>query len=243
MKYSRSYEDLIDIVKNSISISEILKKLGLRPSGSNYKTMYRYFALYSIDTSHLLGRSSTKGTIRHKLRKPTSDILVKDEIVHVKTSIIKKRLIEENILIYACSECGISNWNNKELSLHLDHINGDSFDNRKENLRFLCPNCHSQTDTYCGKKNRQQKKLKQCTCGSLINIKSTVCKKCRKQKSKIDWSNMQAIIQLVKDTSFEKAAKILNVSSTAIRKHIKKSKIDITVDPEGLEPSTLRLRV
>lgn len=51
-----------------------------------------------------------------------------------------------------CGECGLSgNWNDKKLELHLDHINGNNTDFRKENLRFLCPNCHSQTDTYCGK--------------------------------------------------------------------------------------------
>ena len=51
---------------------------------------------------------------------------------------------------YKCKECGISEkWNNKPIILHLDHINGINNDNRLENLRFLCPNCHSQTDTYC----------------------------------------------------------------------------------------------
>lgn len=51
-----------------------------------------------------------------------------------------------------CDECGLSDiWNDKKLELHLDHINGNNTDFRKENLRFLCPNCHSQTDTYCGK--------------------------------------------------------------------------------------------
>lgn len=51
-----------------------------------------------------------------------------------------------------CDECGLSDsWNDKKLELHLDHINGNNTDFREENLRFLCPNCHSQTDTYCGK--------------------------------------------------------------------------------------------
>jgi 5-methylcytosine-specific restriction endonuclease McrA len=59
--------------------------------------------------------------------------------------------VKENRLEYKCANCGIKEWNNLPLSLQLDHINGVNNDHRLENLRFLCPNCHSQTDTYSGK--------------------------------------------------------------------------------------------
>ena len=53
---------------------------------------------------------------------------------------------------YKCEECGLSDtWNNKKITLQVDHINGTNYDHRPENLRFLCPNCHSQTDTFCWK--------------------------------------------------------------------------------------------
>lgn len=65
---------------------------------------------------------------------------------------IKRRVIQDNLVVYECQICHNKGEHlGKPLSLHLDHINGDSKDNRLENLRFLCPNCHSQTDTYCGK--------------------------------------------------------------------------------------------
>jgi predicted RNA-binding Zn-ribbon protein involved in translation (DUF1610 family) len=64
---------------------------------------------------------------------------------------VRKIIIKDNLIPYKCNECGISGWNNKKLALHLDHINGKNGDHRLENLRFLCPNCHSQTDTYTGK--------------------------------------------------------------------------------------------
>ena len=65
---------------------------------------------------------------------------------------LKKRLIKENVLDYKCVSCSIFEWNNKEISLQLDHIDGNNHNHKLENLRLLCPNCHSQTDTWCGKK-------------------------------------------------------------------------------------------
>jgi 5-methylcytosine-specific restriction endonuclease McrA len=64
---------------------------------------------------------------------------------------LKKRMITEKILPYVCDECGISEWKNKSLTLQLDHIDGNSKNHRLENLRLLCPNCHAQTETWCGK--------------------------------------------------------------------------------------------
>jgi 5-methylcytosine-specific restriction endonuclease McrA len=64
---------------------------------------------------------------------------------------LKKRLIKEEILEHKCSICEINEWQGKEISLQLDHIDGNNHNHRLENLRLLCPNCHSQTDTYCGK--------------------------------------------------------------------------------------------
>jgi hypothetical protein len=74
--------------------------------------------------------------------------------------VIKKRIIRESLLIYKCSCCGLDPvWNNSPLSLQLDHINGVNNDNRIFNLRFLCPNCHSQQDTYAAKNRIKRKNL------------------------------------------------------------------------------------
>lgn len=65
--------------------------------------------------------------------------------------LLRKRISQDHLLEYRCSICGLDEWQGKFLGLDLDHINGNNRDNRLENLRFLCPNCHSQTDTYKGK--------------------------------------------------------------------------------------------
>ena len=67
---------------------------------------------------------------------------------------LKQRLLKERIIENKCIECGITEWNGKIINMHLDHINGINNDHRLENLRMLCPNCHSQTDTYCGKNKK-----------------------------------------------------------------------------------------
>lgn len=92
-----------------------------------------------------------------KRKKSNEEVFVKDSL-YSRTH-LKKRIITENILPYICVECNNEgSHNNKPLVLHLDHINGDCFDNRLENLRFLCPNCHTQQETYSrGQKQKSNK--------------------------------------------------------------------------------------
>jgi 5-methylcytosine-specific restriction endonuclease McrA len=73
---------------------------------------------------------------------------------HYQTFKLKKRLLKEGILQNMCSNCNIDSWNNQPIALHLDHIDGVASNHRLDNLRLLCPNCHSQTNTYCGKNKK-----------------------------------------------------------------------------------------
>ena len=104
---------------------------------------------------------------------------------------MKARLLNNELLEYKCSICNLVEWNGKAISLQLDHINGQRKDNRIENLRLLCPNCHSQTDTFCGKniKGIKRKSPDQYTrypcvkCNKLLQRyqnKLKLCPSCRK---------------------------------------------------------------
>ena len=96
-----------------------------------------------------------KGKIRPRVID--SDAFVENS--NLARHVIKKRIIRDNLLEYKCTCCGIGAiWNDKKLCLQLDHLNGVNNDNRLDNLRFLCPNCHSQTDTYAAK-NIMKKRL------------------------------------------------------------------------------------
>ena len=81
---------------------------------------------------------------------PTNEIL-EGKHPYYQTLKLKKRLIKEGIKENRCDICNITEWNNQPISMQLDHIDGNSHNHKLENLRMTCPNCHSQTETYCGK--------------------------------------------------------------------------------------------
>jgi hypothetical protein len=74
---------------------------------------------------------------------------------------VKVRLLRAGILENQCARCGLTEWEGGRLSMHLDHINGVRNDHRLENLRMLCPNCHSQTPTYGGRNLRRNRSLQE----------------------------------------------------------------------------------
>src|SRR5207253_7971965 len=88
---------------------------------------------------------------------PLSEILV-ERSTYMDRLRLKRRLVAAGLMPYACAACGISEWLDQTLILQLDHVNGVGDDNRIENLRLLCPNCHSQTSTYCGRNVRVRRK-------------------------------------------------------------------------------------
>lgn len=152
--YKLSDEQFVELLKNSSTISEVLFKLGYSVKGNSWgfaKIKQRMSDL-NLDGSVFKGKSPiTKYGSLHKVN--ASDIL-KPNCKHAR-SVLRRYVIKNNLIPYRCAICGCVEWQGRTLSLELDHINGINNDNRIENLRFLCPNCHSQTTTY-GSRNQQR---------------------------------------------------------------------------------------
>ena len=85
---------------------------------------------------------------------PIEELLTNERKISYSSHGLRKRLITEGLKEHKCECCGITEWNGKPAPIELDHINGNHHDNRLENLRILCPNCHAQTDTYRGKNKK-----------------------------------------------------------------------------------------
>lgn len=157
-KYTKEF--LEPIIKQSYSIREVIKKLGLIPAGGNYTSIKKYIKIFAISTNHFKGRGWNKGltqnsnekvaTIARKNRLTCEKVLIENSLYNRKTAL---RIIKRNNLLkYQCDECGLIDiWKGKPITLVLDHKNGINDDHRLENLRWLCPNCNSQTNTFCGR--------------------------------------------------------------------------------------------
>lgn len=153
-----SKEELELVVSQSDSYKDILRNLGYRPnSGSMLYIIKRLISEKELDISHFGSRyreKISKGVRKYQL----VDILIKDS-PYTNIWCLKKRLISENILEYKCRICGnTGSWLGNDLTLQLNHIDGDPRNHTISNLEFLCPNCHTQTDTYSGR-NKMKKSI------------------------------------------------------------------------------------
>lgn len=153
-KYTR--EILATAAKESISIAGVLRRLGLRPASGTHAHVSRTLKEFKIDTSHFLGMGSNRGAAHRGPEKKTwQQVLVqKTNGLREKAHRLRRALIEFG-REYRCEADGCrlhGEWLGKQLVLHVNHRNGNWLDNRPDNLQFLCPNCHSQTENYCGSK-------------------------------------------------------------------------------------------
>jgi hypothetical protein len=157
MKQSKIYtkEILEEAIKHCINFSQVCRYLGKHPKGGTFEVIRNKIIYFGLDISHFKGQSSHTGynhSGRNK-RKYPHEIFVGGKHFRERAWLLRRCLLEIGVE-YKCSVCGISKWNNMGITLEVDHIDGDWRNCEKENLRFMCPNCHSQTETYSGKNKK-----------------------------------------------------------------------------------------
>lgn len=210
--------EFISLVNESNSYKQIFNVFGLCNKGGNSKTLKQRISKLNLNTDHL-NASYTKLNELSKLKViPLVDILVENS-TYDRTR-LKRRLITSGILENKCSICDqMPVWNNKPLTLQLDHINGIHNDNRIHNIRIVCPHCHTQTDTYAGRSN---KKIYKCICGNKktkLSIECNICMSIRHRK--VIRPSIDVLIDKIKSSSYVAIGKEYGVSDNAIRKWIK----------------------
>lgn len=216
------HNEFSELVKNNTTYASILRILNYSTRGAGNRMLKSRIQAEGIDDTHIkLGKYQVMAQLRSR---PDHEVFVENS-TYLNGVSIKRRLINQKYKENVCSVCGLlPKWNNKVLSLQIDHINGVRTDNRLENLRLICPNCHSQTDNFAGK-NRLNVKRIYCECGKRVsgykaNQKCSSCASTQLQysKRKIERPNKQKLEELLWEKPTTHIAKEYGVSDKAVEK-------------------------
>jgi len=223
-------EQFAPIVRASRSYSDLTRKMGLPTGHGNRKTMIRYITKYGLDISHF--DAGYEQRRRVDMAKVSLQELLVENSECSSIPGLKKKLFKFGVKTNLCEECGQGEeWRGKRISLHLDHVNGNNKDNRIENLRILCPNCHAATETYCNKNNSYAKSLPKkvrprkdnCPeCGAEKGTKSSRCLGCdHKRQRRAERPNYNSLSTDVASLGYEAVGRKYGVSGVSIKKWLK----------------------
>lgn len=152
MAYIKHTKEILEIaVAESFSLANVINKLGLRQGGGTQSHIKRRIEEFGIDTSHFFGQSHYRDKESIHKKKPEMVLVKRDSGGRTHSVKLRRALIESGTE-YKCAACKINSWNGKEITLQVNHKNTDWLDDRIDNLEFLCPNCHSQTEGWSGRK-------------------------------------------------------------------------------------------
>jgi hypothetical protein len=153
MKYTT--EMLAEAARQSTTIAGVLRQLNIRVTGGAHSHIKRRLAESGIDTSHFTGKPDLRGRCSPRALTPDEILVIRPPHRRRPPGALLTRAMLAKGVALECAWCHVGPlWNGEVLVLHVDVINGDYHDCRLTNLRFLCPNCHSQTHTFAGRGKR-----------------------------------------------------------------------------------------
>lgn len=158
-------QTLRSAIAESESWAQVVRALGYRSAGGNWKTVRKYAEAWGIETDHFRSEEIATEGLKNRGVRPLSEVMVRNS--SYSRTALKRRLFEESLLGRECSQCGQDeDWRGAKMALILDHINGVADDHRLENLRILCPNCAATLSTHCGRNRKRTLEERECAgCG------------------------------------------------------------------------------
>lgn len=227
-------DDVRAAVAESPSLTEALRRLGLRPAGGNHRTLRNLIERYDIPTDHFNPNWVLRGP-RSRTAIPLDDVLVENSTYSRWK--LKERLYDAGLRPRRCELCGQSeSWHGRQMSLILDHVNGVATDNRLENLRIVCPNCAATLDTHCGRKNRLDRGPRSCLhcrteftpkyeshryCSQICGTHSKGPRQPRPERRKVERPSYEQLMADAGSMSFLAIGRKYGVSDNAVRKWIR----------------------
>lgn len=205
-----------NVIATSTTFQEVKDRVPIESENSYARTIARFAALHSIPTEHL----------QRNVGKFDSDVFFSER--KCSRSSIKRRILDEDLIPYECETCEATEWQGVKLHLDLDHINGNPNDHRLENLRFLCPNCHSITPTYRWKNRKLPIKhnYKCVSCGEPKNNRSPLCHPCY-MKTDFVWPSNEDLSLLIWSHTMREVGENLCISWRAVTDRCKAQNIEI----------------